>query len=85
MTIVAFALAAALGLVVALGRTSRFRVLREIATFYVEIVRGIPVLVLLFYVAFVGAPQLVVFWNLALRLADRGGALAGSSPSATST
>ena len=39
--------------------------LREVATFYVEIVRGIPVLVLLFYVAFVGAPQLVVLWNLA--------------------
>jgi polar amino acid transport system permease protein len=63
VTVTAFALAAALGLVVALARTSRFRVLREIATFYVEIVRGIPALVLLFYVAFVGAPQLVVFWN----------------------
>lgn len=63
VTIVAFALAAALGLVVALGRLSRFRVLREVATFYVEIVRGIPVLVLLFYVAFVGAPQLVALWN----------------------
>jgi polar amino acid transport system permease protein len=63
VTIVAFALAAALGLMVALGRTSRFRLLREIATFYVEIVRGIPVLVLLFYVAFVGAPQLVALWN----------------------
>jgi polar amino acid transport system permease protein len=63
VTIVAFALATALGLVVALGRVSRRRVLREIATFYVEIVRGIPVLVLLFYVAFVGAPQFVVAWN----------------------
>ena len=63
VTIVAFALAAALGLVVAIGRTSRHRVLREIATFYVEIVRGIPVLVLLFYIAFVGAPQLVALWN----------------------
>ena len=63
VTIVAFALAAALGLVVAIGRTSRYRVLREIATFYVEIVRGIPVLVLLFYIAFVGAPQLVALWN----------------------
>ena len=63
VTIVAFALACALGLLVALGRTSRFRVLREAATFYVEIVRGIPVLVLLFYVAFVGAPQLVAAWN----------------------
>jgi polar amino acid transport system permease protein len=63
VTIVAFALAAALGLAVALARTSRFRVLREVSTFYVEIVRGIPVLVLLFYVAFVGAPQLVAAWN----------------------
>jgi polar amino acid transport system permease protein len=63
VTIVAFALAAALGLVVALGRTSRFRILREVSTFYVEVVRGIPVLVLLFYVAFVGAPQLVAAWN----------------------
>jgi polar amino acid transport system permease protein len=63
VTIVAFALAAALGLLVALARRSRSRVLREVATFYVEIVRGIPVLVLLFYVAFVGAPQLVAAWN----------------------
>jgi polar amino acid transport system permease protein len=64
VTIVAFALASALGLLIALGRTSRSRILREVATFYVEIVRGIPVLVLLFYVAFVGAPQLVLLWNL---------------------
>lgn len=63
VTVVAYVLAAILGLVVALGRTSRFRVGREVATFYVEIVRGIPVLVLLFYVAFVGAPQLVILWN----------------------
>ena len=61
----AFALAIALGLVVALGRLSRFRVLREVSTFYVEVVRGIPVLVLLFYIAFVGAPQLVALWNFA--------------------
>jgi polar amino acid transport system permease protein len=63
VTIVAFALAAALGLVVALGRLSRSRMIREVATFYVEVVRGVPVLVLLFYVAFVGAPQLVAAWN----------------------
>ena len=60
---VAFALACLVGLAVALARTSPFRLLREIATFYVEIVRGIPVLVLLFYVAFVGAPWLVAGWN----------------------
>ena len=37
--------------------------LREIATFYIEIVRGIPILVLLFYIAFVGAPWFVTVYN----------------------
>ncbi|MCB1485870.1 MAG: amino acid ABC transporter permease, partial [Bauldia sp.] len=63
VSFVAFALAIALGLIVALGRLSRRRALREIATFYIEVVRGVPVLVLLFYVAFVGAPQIVAAWN----------------------
>jgi polar amino acid transport system permease protein len=65
VTVVAFALACALGLLLALGRASQFRVVREVATFYVEIVRGLPVLVLLFYIAFVGAPQVVAAWNWA--------------------
>jgi len=59
VTLVAFALASGLGLALALARTSRFRVLRELSTFYVEIMRGIPMLVALFYVAFVGAPAIV--------------------------
>ncbi|MCP4380465.1 MAG: amino acid ABC transporter permease [Hyphomicrobiales bacterium] len=63
VSFVAFVLATALGLVVALGRLSKRRWLREVATFYIEIVRGIPVLVLLFYIAFVGAPQIVALWN----------------------
>ena len=73
VTFVAFGLASALGLVVALGRLSRHRVIREVATFYVEIVRGIPVLVLLFYMAFVGAPAIVAGVNWLLSpLVDRG-------------
>jgi polar amino acid transport system permease protein len=32
--------------------------------FYVEVIRGVPILVLLFYIAFVGAPALVALWNL---------------------
>jgi polar amino acid transport system permease protein len=40
-------------------RVSRIRAVREIASFYIEIVRGIPMLVILFYIAFVGAPWLV--------------------------
>ncbi|MCD7058763.1 amino acid ABC transporter permease [Pelagibacterium xiamenense] len=65
VTFIAFALACLLGLAVAMARTSSVRVLREIATFYTEIVRGIPILVLLFYVAFVGAPALVEAFNWA--------------------
>ncbi|MDB5560649.1 MAG: Amino acid transporter, permease protein [Hyphomicrobiales bacterium] len=59
VTGVAFSLATVLGLVVAMARTSHLRAWREIATFYIEILRGIPVLVMLFYIAFVGAPWLV--------------------------
>jgi polar amino acid transport system permease protein len=40
--------------------------LRQLATFYVELIRGIPILVFLFYVAFVGAPWLVVAINFVL-------------------
>jgi polar amino acid transport system permease protein len=63
VSVIAFALACMVGLLVAVARRSRWRVLREVATFYVEIVRGIPALVLLFYVAFVGAPAIVAGWN----------------------
>jgi polar amino acid transport system permease protein len=66
VTIIAFAAATALGLLIALARTSANRVLRELATFYVEIIRGIPVLVFLFYVAFVGAPWFVAAINAVL-------------------
>ncbi|WP_375452314.1 amino acid ABC transporter permease [uncultured Devosia sp.] len=62
----AFAAAIALGLLVELARTSANRLLREVATFYVEIIRGIPVLVFLFYVAFVGAPWFVAGINVVL-------------------
>jgi polar amino acid transport system permease protein len=63
VSVIAFALACMVGLPVAVARRARWRVLREVATFYVEIVRGIPALVLLFYVAFVGAPAIVAGWN----------------------
>src|SRR5690606_25801391 len=60
----------ALGLLIALARTSGNRILCELATFYVEIIRGIPVLVFLFYVAFVGAPGLVGAINWLLQPVD---------------
>lgn len=63
VTVVAFLAAAAIGLVLATMSLSRFLILRQIARFYIEIVRGIPILVLLFYIAFVGAPALVIAVN----------------------
>lgn len=63
VTLTAFALAAALGLALAVAALSRALILRQIARAYVEIVRGVPVLVLLFYVAFVGAPALAAGWT----------------------
>jgi len=59
VTIVSFIGAMMLGLLVALARGSRNRVVYEVATFYVEIVRGVPMLVLLLYIAFVVAPALI--------------------------
>ena len=63
VTLTAFALAIMLGLVFALLGLSDSRILREIARFYIEVIRGIPMLVLLFYIAFVGAPAIVALYN----------------------
>lgn len=59
VTVVAFSLACALGLGLALAGRSRFIVLRQAARLYVEVMRGVPIIVLLLYVAFVLAPALV--------------------------
>lgn len=63
VSLIGFALASALGLAMALLNLSGSIWLRQFARFYVEIIRGVPVLVLLFWIAFVGAPALVYFWN----------------------
>jgi polar amino acid transport system permease protein len=63
VTLVAYFLACAIGLSIALMALSRSLVLRQVARFYVEIIRGVPILVLLFYIAFVGAPAFVAVWN----------------------
>jgi len=66
VTLVAFLLATLLGLGIALMALSESKVLRQIARFYTEVIRGVPVLVLLFYIAFVGAPALVAVINFIL-------------------
>jgi polar amino acid transport system permease protein len=73
VTVVAFALATLLGLAIALLGLSDSLVLRQVSRFYIETIRGIPMLVLLFYVAFVGAPAFTALWNAATAPLDSGG------------
>ncbi|WP_310621157.1 amino acid ABC transporter permease [Flexibacterium corallicola] len=63
VAITSFVFAGVLGLVIGVLRTKGNRFLRELASFYTEIIRGLPILVVLFYVAFVGAPHLTAFYN----------------------
>ena len=62
---VAYGLACLLGLGLALAGRSRWLVVRQVTRLYVELVRGMPIIVLLLYVAFVLAPALVAGWNAA--------------------
>ncbi|MER2599882.1 MAG: amino acid ABC transporter permease [Caldilineales bacterium] len=59
VTVIAYALALLLGLLIGLARVSSRRLTNEAASFYVEIIRGVPMLVLLYYIVFAGAPGLV--------------------------
>lgn len=63
VTITGFALATLLGLGIALLGLSDRAAARQTARFYTEVIRGVPILVLLFYVAFVGAPAFVAVAN----------------------
>lgn len=63
VTLVGFFLASLLGLLLALASLSGSLVLRQSARFYIEIVRGLPIIVLLLYIAFVAAPLLIAGYN----------------------
>jgi polar amino acid transport system permease protein len=63
VTVVGFGLASAIGLGVALMALSHSIFLRQAARLYVEIIRGVPILVLLFWIAFAGVPAVVTGWN----------------------
>jgi polar amino acid transport system permease protein len=70
---IAYLLAIVLGLFLSLLRVHRSRVMQEVSSFFVEILRGVPMLVLLYYISFVGAPALVHALNwLAGPLIDAG-------------
>lgn len=59
VSLISYLLAMVLGLLLSLMRIYQSRLTREISSFYIEIVRGVPMLVLLYYITFVGAPALV--------------------------
>jgi polar amino acid transport system permease protein len=50
VTLLSIAIALVIGLFSGLGRVSRITILNRIATIYVEVIRGIPLLVQLFYI-----------------------------------
>ncbi len=59
VSILAYALALVLGLIAGLARVSKNKVFYTLSTLYVEIVRGVPLLVQLLYIAFVLVPLMV--------------------------
>ena len=59
----AFAIALIIGLITGMGRISNNVVAKNVATLYVELIRGIPMLVLIFYIALVGVPNVVNMLN----------------------
>ena len=59
ITLISFVLASIIGLLAGLARISRSVVIRNLGTLYIEVIRGIPMLVLIFYLALVAVPSIV--------------------------
>jgi polar amino acid transport system permease protein len=60
VTVLSIIFATAVGLLAGLGRISRITIVNRIATVYVEVIRGIPLLVQLFYIYYALAKLVVV-------------------------
>jgi polar amino acid transport system permease protein len=63
ITLSAYLLSAGAGLITGLARTSKNTVFYTISTLYVETARGVPLIVLMLYVAFVMVPATVALIN----------------------
>jgi polar amino acid transport system permease protein len=63
VSVVAYVFALLLGLLVALLRRSQNVVVYQVATLYVEIVRGIPTLVLVYYIVLALVPEMIRLGN----------------------
>ena len=58
-SLISYAIAILLGLLAGLGRISKNVVINNLARLYVELIRGVPILVLIFFLALVGVPVIV--------------------------
>lgn len=77
-TLIAYVLAIIFGLMAGLGRISKNVFINNLARLYVELIRGIPILVLIFFIALVGVPVLVdSLNNFGFWLSERGVAFLG--------
>ena len=63
ITIIAYTITVIIGLIAGLARLSKNPIIYTLATLYVEIARGVPMLVLLLYVSFVGIPMVIGWVN----------------------
>lgn len=90
ITIISYTISLVIGLTTGLGRVSKSIVSRNVATFYVEIMRGIPMLVSIFFIALVLVPGAVNLISLLgrtltdLGLGGIGGLLTGLNSRAIS-
>lgn len=63
VAIASYVVAIVIGLIVALGRVSKNPIAYNLATLYVNVIRGVPILVQIFYVAFVLSPAFISMVN----------------------
>jgi len=63
VAVISYAAAIAIGLFVSLGRVSKNPIAYNLSTLYVQIIRGVPILVQIIYVAFVITPIMVELLN----------------------
>jgi len=77
-SLISYAIAILLGLLAGLGRISKNVVINNLARLYVELIRGIPILVLIFFLALVGVPVIVDQLNtFGFWLSDQGAGFLG--------
>lgn len=63
VTLIGYAIAITIGLLAGLGRVSKNVIIYNVATLYVQVMRGLPILVNILYVAFVIIPGIVILIN----------------------